>query len=253
MRNNVKVTIILTIIYCMGIGYLTFFLGAINPSYKGFDAAETINNQNTLDSDNDEADFNNDILVSTTPVPTKAATATPSPSPTPTISPTPTPLPVYNMTSDGYPDIEKFFNDYYVAWNLCDYVLLEAVTTNPDNLVSSAILEKETQYIDDIRDFKYYIIKSYEDDAYIVYVYYEIKYININTALPRLDKFYLITDNSGSFKIYNDAMDEPLKTYFDERDLDPAISMIIKMANDSYKAALEKSEDLRIYIEALYR
>ena len=95
-------------------------------------------------------------------------------------------------------------------------------------------------------------MKSYEENAYIVYVYYELKYVNIKTTLPRLDKFYLVNDDEGNLKIFTSEMDETLKNYFDERDQDEKVQSIIQMTNEKAKEALNNDVDLRVYVEALY-
>jgi hypothetical protein len=256
-QNNMKKSIIMIIIYCMVLGGLTLSIGALYPGKSNDGVAETINKESELlissneagdVTDNTASDINTSksALASTvtmTPIPTPEATATPEP----------TPLPVYELSVGGYPDIEQFFYDYYVAWNSSDYNILKTMYTDQDNIISLKKLEKETQFIDDIRDHVYYIMRSYEDGTYIIYAYYEIKYVNIKTTLPRLDKFYLVTDTDGKFMIFNSKMDETLKNYFDERDNDTLVSSLIQSTNDKADAALKKDEDLRIYVEALYR
>ena len=267
MKQSMKRSIIMTIIYCMGMGGLSFFIGALYPSNNTEGIAEVIKrdqeNVITSVSNNDDSDINtgtdNDSTeaensdINYTPTDNSTtADATPTSVPTPEPTLIPEPQPVYELMVGGYPKIDDFFDDYYVAWNSADHSLLKTLATNPDNIVSSEALDKETLFIDDIRDTTYYVKKSYEDDAYIVYVYYEIKYVNIKTTLPRMDKFYLITDEKGNLKIYNDKMDEALKTYFDERDNDEIISGLLEGTNENAKTALEKDKDLRLYIEALY-
>ena len=129
---------------------------------------------------------------------------------------------------------------------------MESVTTAPRIYLLYSRWRRKSLFLDDIRDLSYYIMKSYEDNAYIVYVYYEMKYVNIKTPLPRLDKFYLITDNDGNLKIYNSEMDDILKTYYEERDNDEAVVDIINHTNYKARQAMESDEELRVYVEALY-
>ncbi|TAH72155.1 MAG: hypothetical protein EWM47_03790 [Anaerolineaceae bacterium] len=263
MKPNMKRSIIITIIYCMGIGALTFFIGALYPIKNNDGVAEALNKDKGIifASDNNKTDLEKDASKSDKYMPGSAlaSTVTATPIPTPEVTPTPaptaipTPLPVYEMTVGGYPEIEKFFQDYYVAWNSCDYGLIESLNTRTDNLTSLSDLQKETQFLDDIRDLTCYVTKSYEEGTYIVYVYYEMKYVNIKTTLPKLDKFYLITDDTGNLNIFNSDMDDTLKTYYDEKDQDEMISSIIKTTKEKADAALENDEDLRVYVEALKR
>ena len=261
MRQNMKKSIIMTIIYCMGFGGLTLFIGTLYPYKNNYGMSETINSgqkaliasvSNSTDPDANTKPDNDSSLTNNESGSAPASTATPTPTPTPGPTLVPEPLPIYDLIVGGYPEIDKFFNDYYVAWNSCDYTLLKTLYTDNDNIIPLANLEKETRFIDDIRDTTYYIKKSYEDGTYIVYVYYEIKYVNIKTSLPRMDKFYLITDQDGNYKIYNSEMDEPLQSYLEERDQDDIIKDLIEDTNKNAKAALEKDYDLRVYVEALY-
>lgn len=249
MKQNMKKSMIMTIIYCMGLGCLTLFIGALYPAKTSDDLSEAIEKDSygLHDTKIDNEDLLNEMpgkalasMVAATPVPTLAPTATPTPPPT------------YEWSEGGYPEIEKFFNDYYVAWNSCDYNLITSLTTDSNNSLPLVELQKETRFLDDIRDITCYITKSYEEGAYIVYVYYEMKYVNIKTTLPRLDKFYLITDKEGGFKINTSEMDDILNTYYEERDQDLKIKEIRQMANAKSKEALEKDMDLQLYVEALY-
>ncbi len=248
-----KKPIILTIIYTLGIGCLSICIGALYPVKNTDDTAEAINIESKIPAADDKneskqegnaADNDNDSKPSPT------LTSTPTLSPTP--ASTPTPPPVYELTEGGYPEIEKFFHDYYVAWNSCDYSLIKTLLTDPDNAIPLPELQKETRFLDDIRDSVTYVMKSYEENAYIVYVYYELKYVNIKTTLPRLDKFYLVNDDEGNLKIFTSEMDETLKNYFDERDQDEKVQSIIQMTNEKAKEALNNDVDLRVYVEALY-
>jgi hypothetical protein len=79
-----------------------------------------------------------------------------------------------------------------------------------------------------------------------------LKYVNIKTTLPRLDKFYLNTDKDGNLSICNTEIDDMLKTYYAARDKDEKVQEIIQMTNEKAKEALNNDVDLRIYVEALY-
>ncbi|HHT87841.1 MAG TPA: hypothetical protein GX002_02385 [Clostridiales bacterium] len=260
MNEKMKKSIVMIIIYCLCFGFLTLFIGSLYPIKNNTGLKETAADKKiTSASDNDTSQTDKAEADNSAKYPSgsadsydETAASIPTKEPISTPIPTPTPLPVYELEESGYPEIEKFFHDYYVAWNLCDRELLESVTTAPENLPPLFEMEKETLFLDDIRDLSYYIMKSYEDNAYIVYVYYEMKYVNIKTPLPRLDKFYLITDNDGNLKIYNSEMDDILKTYYEERDNDEAVVDIINHTNYKARQAMESDEELRVYVEALY-
>lgn len=255
MKRNVKRSVITALIYCMGIGGLSMFVGALHPvSY-----ADNLNGYKTESQERSDSLRNKDDLKENDSAPVSALvsnpvdipTPIPTPTPSPAPSPIPTPLPVYELEEGGHPDIEKFFQDYYVAYNSCDYDLLKTLVTDPENMQPLADLKNETRFLDDIRNITCYIMKSYEEGSYIVYVYHELKYVNIKTRYPKLDKFYLVTDETGNFKIFSSEMDETLKAYYDDRDQDEKVQKVIEETDQKAQQVLNEDADLRIYLEAL--
>lgn len=237
----------------MGLGCITLFIGALYPMEISNDAREAINKTESMQALSERDEDNRDMakaMTGTGKALASTATATPIPSKAPLANPTPPP--VYELNEGGNPEIENLLRDYYVAWNSCDYSLIKDMSTDPDNAIPLSQLQRETRFLDDIRDNTYYIMKSYEEGSYIVYAYYEIKYVNIKTTLPRLDKFYIVTDEEGDFNIFCGEMDEKLKTYYEERDQDENIQEIIQRTNDKAKDALNNDLDLRVYVEALF-
>lgn len=252
MKRNLKGSFIISLIYCMGIGALTLFIGTLYPVYHADgEINNKINEDNRFDEHNDSLGDEISINSNDSSQETYKALSQNVPTTLPTPTSEPTPPPVYEFEEGGYPDIEKFFLDYYVAKNSCDYSILKSLLTDPEKIKPLPDLQKETRFLDDIRNITCYISKSYEENAYIVYVYYELKYINIKTVYPQLDKFYLVADKEGNFKIYSSEMEEPLKTYYEERDQDEKVQELIENTNEKAKEALNNDVDLRVYLEAL--
>ncbi|NLL72436.1 MAG: hypothetical protein GX237_02805 [Clostridiales bacterium] len=257
MNKNMKRTIILCLIYSLGIGGLSLLVGTLIPfNYvhyiKGNDSQgseilktdQDINDNLNLEANDESASISSMSLAN---VETSSTQLEPTQGPTPI----PSPPPVYELEQGGYPEIEKFFQDYYVAKNCCDYEQIKSYVTDPNKIKSLEYMEVETQFLDDIRNITCYIMRSYEDGSYIVYVTYDNKYVNLKNTYPMLDKFYLITDNKGDLKIDTTEMGENLKTYYDDRDMDDKVKELYEAINQKQKEVLEKDDDLRIYLDAL--
>lgn len=252
MKRNIKGAFLIFLIYCLGIGCLYFFVKVLYPISYTNNHTQEDNEKNTSGTfKKADKTSESDITEAITSDSEDMVSLSPTPSPTPTPTPTPTPLPVYKLEKGGYPEIDKFFQDYYVAYNSCDYELLQSLVTEPDNIEPLSDLKKETRFLDDIRDITCYVMKSYEKGAYIVYVYHELKYVNITTTYPKLDKFYLVTDENGKLKIYTSEMDETLKAYYEARDKDEKVKSLIKTTNKKAAEALKSDANLKAYLEAL--
>lgn len=263
MNKNMKRTIIMALIYSIGIGGISLIIGTLIPinyvdditkSQNDSQEVLNINNEDTKEDLMINAKEDNKSIRSMSINKADAASTQVEPTKVPTeaATPTPTPLPLYALEQEGYPEIEKFFLDYYVAKNCCDYDQIKTLVTDPDNISSLEYMEVEAKFLDDIRDITCYVMKSYEDGNYIVYVTYETKYVNLQNTYPMLDKFYLITDDKGELKIETSIMDEKLKTYYDDRDQDEKVQELYESIDYKQKEVLNRDSDLRIYLDALY-
>jgi hypothetical protein len=159
--------------------------------------------------------------------------------PTVTVIPTPTPLPVYTIEEDENSDVEKLFKSFYEAKNNHDVEAIKKLLSDPLRVDTQDELQKRTQYIET------YTKKSYENGTYIVYVYHEIKFTGIDTPAPGLSKFYLVTDENNTLKIFSGEMDDETKTYYDERNDDKDVLALIDMTNKLSNTAMKKDENLK--------
>lgn len=232
MRFRYKKYIPMLLISTMGIGSITLAI-PINPPVK-----EAIKYSNAQDEDEATAT----ITPTMTPVPTGWVT----PTPTPAISPTPTPLPVYPLEEDGYPEITELMKAYYDAKHKCDVDKLKELASDPSYIPSKEKLQEEIYFDEDFRNIKCYVKKGYREGTYFVYVYYDIKLYNIDTLLPTLKQFYIVTVD-GKLKIYTPDYDEEINDYFAARKQDADVKELFDEVNKKYKKALKKDADLEAF------
>jgi hypothetical protein len=152
--------------------------------------------------------------------------------------------PVYELQEGGYPEIDAFIQEYYTAKINCDIDKLKSMSTNPTAVITKEHLQILIEGIEDYKNIKCYIKKSMIEGTYIVYAFQEIKFIGIDTPAPALSSFYLVTDDQGNLKIYDNEMDEELRTYYTERKQDSDVKKLIEMTNDMGDEAKAKDEDL---------
>lgn len=240
MKLKYKKMILLTTMSTMGIGMLTLSISHDQPkaqeSSKIEEAAALMSG---LEDTGALAVTEAGILAENEPTAALVPTSTPTP------SPTPTPIPVY-----GLEEIDKMDDlvvEYYNAKAGRDISKIKSLCSDPSQAESSEELEKKVKYIEEYKNIKSYSKKSYEPGAYIVYVYYDIKFARINTLAPSLSKLYVITDDEGNFRIYSEEMSPELKEYFDARNGDEDVLALIKMTDDKGDKAKEKDEDLMIF------
>ena len=249
MKNKKINRLIYTI--TMGIGFTALILnpiGYVIPKSNNMDstAVASLKSNKKMDAVNKEAEGTIDSMST-------EATPTPSLIPSPTPIPTPTPLPVYSLESEDYPEeIDELVKTYYEAKVSCDIATLKSISSEPSNVISENKLRSMMEGIDEYKHIKCYVKKSYEEGAYIVFVYYEIKFIGLDTLAPSLAKLYIITDESGELKNYDGELSEELRAYITARSDDPDVEELRKHTEDTAEQAKEKDKKLKEYWEALH-
>lgn len=172
----------------------------------------------------------------------------PSVTPNPTPIPTPTPLPVYPLEEKGYPaELSDLAETYYMAKSNCDIDALKSISSHPENVISKEQLLKLVEGIEEYKNIKCYVKKSYEEGAYIVFVYYDIKFIGLKTLAPSLSKLYFITDGDGKLKTYDGELTEELRGYITARSEDDDVVALREHTNQMAEEAKEKDKELKAF------
>jgi hypothetical protein len=178
--------------------------------------------------------------------------AIPTPTIIPSPIPTPTPLPVYPLKDTGFPtQLEELVKTYYEAKVNCDIDTLKSISSQPENVISKKQLLQLVEGIDDYKNIKCYVKHSYEDDAYIVFVYYDIKFIGLKTLAPSLSKLYIITDETGELKTFDGELSEELRAYIAARSEDEDVIALREQTDQLALEAKEKDKDLKAFWEIL--
>ena len=175
-----------------------------------------------------------------------------SATPIPTVAPTPTPLPVYPLEESGFAEeIEEFVKVYYEAKVNCDIDTLKTISSDPDRVISKKKLLQLVEGIDDYQNIKCYVKKSYEEGAYIIFVYYDIKFIGLKTLAPSLSKLYVVTDEAGDLKLFDGELTEELRAYIKARSEDEDVIKLREYTDQLAEEAKEKDKDLKAFWEIL--
>ncbi len=242
MKLKYKKMILLTTMSTMGIGMLTLSLSHDQPKAQESSKIEEVSTLRSME-DATQTPEKQDVSTQDIVEPTQPLipTATPTPSPIPT----PTPIPVY-----GFEELEKMddlLKEYYNAKAARDIGKIRSLCSDPTQASSLEDLEKIVKYIEEYKNIKSYAKKSYEPGAYIVYVYYDIKFARINTLAPSLSKLYVITNDEGYFRIYSETMSPELRDYYNARNGDEDVIALIKMTDEKADKAKAQDEDLMIF------
>ena len=109
---------------------------------------------------------------------------------------------VQEFEVDAYEDVNTLINQYYTAYAAGDTDTLQTIAT-PLSENEKSYISVFSQYVDAYQNIKCYTKQGLDASSYLVSVYVEVKFKDVDTVAPGLDFFYVRTNDDGSVYIDN--------------------------------------------------
>lgn len=156
------------------------------------------------------------------------------------------------LKEDQYPEITELVQLYYDAKLKGDTASLEKYVDNIEE-VNMEEIEASNEYIESYENIECYTKLGLYDNTYVVFVYYEIGFWNIQTPAPGIDVLYVIRDEEvGSVFIHNGATaNADIKNYISALKQDADVVELLEKADNALKEALKADSDLNNLYKAL--
>lgn len=152
------------------------------------------------------------------------------------------------LRMDIYPAINELVKKYMSAKVACDYETLRTLV-NDSSVIDEDDLRAKSEYIEDYRNIVCYTLNGLTEDSFIVYVYEDLKILNVNTLAPGMTRLYIKLDESGNPYIYLGAIDDETQKFIQETSTQQAVIDIINTVNTKLDEAVTKDEDLKNFVE----
>ena len=125
---------------------------------------------------------------------------------------------------DAMPEINSLISDYYKAYQDGDVKKLKKYA-HPISKHEQSYIKMFSEYVEKYQNLKCYTKQGLDDKSYLVSVYLEIKFKDVDTVAPGLDFFYVTTDEDG--KLYIDNLYSQFNLLNQEQDLDKKVKELI--------------------------
>lgn len=136
---------------------------------------------------------------------------------------------------------------YYKAVETGDSVTIQ--TVKPDISEEEKIkIETRAQNIEYIDGIRVFSRPGAKENEYIVFVYYEVKFIGIDTKAPGFITTYASTTADGALYI-DSTIDEATLAYVQQVAAEPAIVAFVEQVTAQYTNALASDENLKNYMD----
>ena len=159
-----------------------------------------------------------------------------------------TPEAAIELKEDAESGINELFVTYFADLAKGDVEALGKIMVNAPDKDTVA---KEIEYIEDYQNIKCYSKEGVLDGTYVVYVYYEVKFKNIDTLAPSMIREYVCTNEDGTLYINNGTVDGEVAAWLDEVHASDSATELIQSVNKALNKAAESDEKLSSLIAKL--
>lgn len=154
--------------------------------------------------------------------------------------------PEYELTEEEVPEIHALMESYFQAKLDCDPAALEKVFGNANTGDTTDLQEKmqmETEYIEDYRDIICYTKPGLDENSYMVYVRFNVKFRLTDTLAPGLLWCYVSKDAEGNFYIQEEP-DDKVNGYIAFVDQSEDVRELAAQVNTDLETALASDSKL---------
>lgn len=152
------------------------------------------------------------------------------------------------LRMDVYPQINELVKKYMSAKVTCDYDTIRTLVSDA-SVIDEADLKAKSEYIEDYKNIACYTLNGPTEDTFVVYVYEDLKILNVNTLAPGMTRLYIKLDENGNPYIYLGAIDDETQKFIEETAKNEAVVALINTVNTKLDEAVTSDAALKKFIE----
>lgn len=153
------------------------------------------------------------------------------------------------LLEDNYPELNKFFEDYYGALATGDTDLILSLQDSLSD-TDKITIEKKSEYIDEYDNIKVYTKKGLDDDSYVVFTVSDVKFTGVDATAPAMTVYYAYLDENGQRKVQGD-MSEDVLSILPNVYSDPDVIDLFNKVDASFTEAVTNDEPLNTFLVEL--
>lgn len=156
----------------------------------------------------------------------------------------------YELEENQYPEINELVKEYLDARQQCDMDALSGLVSDISHIEEEQ-LRKRSEYIEGYQNIACYTMKSPQEGGYLVFVYSEVKFLNINTPAPGLLSLYVTQTEDGSYVVYLGELDGDLQEFTDTAMQSEKVQNLLDTVDQKLKQAIASDADLKDFYQKL--
>lgn len=159
-------------------------------------------------------------------------------------------VPDVALEVDAHEDVNYFVTNYYAAMANGDvdtYVSMRDETDDTEKIR----MQKKSNYIESYVVNNVYTEPGPVENSYIAFVYFDVKFYDVESVAPGLTTLYLWTRESGELCVGIAAQDEKVSEYIEAILTREDVEDVFNMVKVKYAEAVDQDEALKAFLDEL--
>lgn len=154
------------------------------------------------------------------------------------------------LEENAVPEVNELLQQYYQAAADGDMDTLNMIVNTYDE-DTQIYLEKMSGHIEYYQNVACYTKPGPVDGSYIVYAYYEVKFKDLDTAVPGISPYLVYPKEDGSLYIYEGDVDESVNAYVEEVSAQDDVIDLMNRVQVVFNEAVMQDDNLNNYLAQL--
>lgn len=158
------------------------------------------------------------------------------------------PVPEVALEENAHPEVNKLMDEYFAALADGDMEKLLSLKNYIEETEQIRI-EKKSKYIEKYENIVCYTKAGLSEDSYLVYVYCEAKFYDIENPAPALYTFVVFKNEAGEYYIYEGELDDNVVEYLKGLSAQDDVTNLCNIVEAKYNEAMDSDEILKAFMD----
>lgn len=149
---------------------------------------------------------------------------------------------------NSYPEVSNLVNEYFAACAANDFTVLDQIVSGMSE-DEKALIQRRSEYVEGYNDIVSNTKLGPVDNSYLVFATYNMKFNNVDTAVPGMETLYVRTDENGKMYIYKGAIEPEVQSYISDAVNSEDAKAIIDKVKSDYLNILADNADALEFVE----
>ena len=151
------------------------------------------------------------------------------------------------LEEEAHPEVHALMEEYYQAMTEGDADRIKTLCDSVDD-ETVIYLQKRSNYIEGYQNLVCYTKAGLEENSYVVYASYEIKFRDLEQTVPGVSPYLVYTREDGSLYIHEGEVNASVNAYLEEISAQDDVVDLMNRVQVQFNEAVVADEDLNNYL-----